>query len=101
MNAKMKKFFLDNRVKVQLLYQGPSFTVIRAWVQLPSATPEELALNLTTGILCDSIGIAQRTVMDEEDQFQGWDIAMTRAIKSLYKKVHPETNMNTHVYRKL
>ncbi len=100
MKKSLQKFMMHPRIKLDIVYQGPTFTVVRAWVSGPIS---ETYVNPHDGTILDSLGIAQLNVVDKPDEFRAYQIASARAIKSLYVKVFPDMKdlVKTHVYRKL
>lgn len=98
MNKKLERFLLHPRVKIDHIYSDPIYYIAQAWIENEDGS---VMVDVDTGKFIASIGIAQRSYYDAPDEERARDIAAWRAVKSLYKKLFPKSNVVPHVYKTL
>ena len=86
MKVEIEKLITDPSVTIYILYASSIHTIALA----------------RYGTDAEGIGIARRSELDINNPLLGKFIAVRRAVKSLYKKLHPEDkSVKTHAYKRL
>lgn len=75
----------------EIVYQGPTFTVVKAWAEIHTRKTTEDPLKKRIII---AEGISRRSCLDSPNPLLGVEIATGRALRSLQKKLNGETIHN-------